>query len=300
MIRKIKKISILILLLFVQSDYLKADNKLESSFVYVEQLKLNYNSLNNETNTSNSNQLTNGFDPNNSDGKSYKSPTKAFLFSLAIPGLGQYYNGSRVKPFVFLGVEIISWTYHIKWHMNGNDITDEFEEFNRAHWSQDRYIDYLRWNYEGIDDDDLITAPEITHHLPDTRTQQYYEMTGKYDQFSWGWVDAIYNDSTWNDYNSSNPPPKIVSISTTPQSALREHYETRRDDANNMYDKARRMMYVAFLNRIVSAFEAMIASKKINKNIKTTEGFSTIKLDTQMKSYYSLYDTPVVTLKYKF
>jgi hypothetical protein len=299
MINKVK-IILLVVSLFVQADILKADEQLGSSFIYIEQLKLNYNSLNNETNFTSNNQSDNGYNSQKSEQQSYKSPTRAFLYSLAIPGLGQYYNGSRVKAFVFLGVEIISWTYHIKWHMDGNDITDEFEAFNRDHWSQSRYQDYLRWNYDGIDDDDLIIAPEITHHLPDTRTQQYYEITGKYDQFGWGWVDAIYNDSTLDEFSSSNPPPKIVSDSTRPLSALRELYETRRDNANNMYDRARRMMYVALINRVVSAFEAMIASKKINKNIKATEGFNSFKLDTHMKSYYSLYDTPVVTIKYKF
>lgn len=291
---------IIVFVITIQPRSLKAEKSLESSFIYIEQLKINYSILNYEISNLNESVEENTSDYIENDKQSYKSPTKAFLYSLAVPGLGQYYNGNSTKPFVFLGVEIISWVFYIKWHTDGNDITDEFEAFNRANWSQNRYEDYLRWNYNGIDDDELINAPEITHHLPDTRTQQYYEITGKYDQFGWGWVDAMLNDSTWDDYNSSNPPPKITSSSRSPQSALREYYESRRNDANNMYDRAQRMIYLTLLNRIVSAFEAMVVSKKINKNIRAINGFNAIKLDTDFKSYYSLYDTPSVTLKYIF
>jgi hypothetical protein len=34
----------------------------------------------------------------------------------------------------------------------------------------------------------------LSHHLPDKKTQQYYEMIGKYEQFRWGWDD--YSDAT--------------------------------------------------------------------------------------------------------
>ena len=79
---------------------------------------------------------------------------------------------------------------YAKCHGDGNDITDRYEAFNRTYWHDDRYATYLFWNY-GVTDDDLINSAETTHHLPDTRTQQYYEMTGKYDQFAWGWDDAV-------------------------------------------------------------------------------------------------------------
>lgn len=239
------------------------------------------------------------------DGHQTKSASKAFLLSLAVPGLGQYYNGSKIKPFIFLSIEATSWAYYFKWDGEGNDLTDDFEAFNRTNWSQQRYEDYLGWNYGGITDDDLIDASEVSHHLPDTRTQQYYEMTGKYDQFAWGWADADLDGSLWGDFNSSNPPPKITGSATAPYSDMRESYETMRNEANNSFNKARKMILVSLMNRVVSAFEAMIASNKINKKQEPKGEFSskqkpTLKFNAKLRSVYAKRDTPYVSFKYKF
>ncbi|MDH4155913.1 MAG: hypothetical protein OEW00_01375 [candidate division Zixibacteria bacterium] len=229
-----------------------------------------------------------------------KSPAKAFLLSLAIPGLGQYYYGSRVKPFIFIGIEISAWVLNIRLNNDGDDITAEFEAFNRAHWIRDNYEQkYLAWNYGGITDDDLIEAQEISHHLPDTRTQQYYEMTGKYDQFSWGWDDANVDGKTIDDYSAGDPPPKTSE--RVPYSTRRFWYEQRRDDANGKYDLAKKMIAVSMINHLVSAFEAYFATKKRNDRPadKDTE-FARIKVRAELKTQYSRYDTPFLKLTYKF
>ena len=35
-----------------------------------------------------------------------KSPGRAFFYSLAVPGLGQYYYGSKVKPLLLLSAQV--------------------------------------------------------------------------------------------------------------------------------------------------------------------------------------------------
>lgn len=231
-------------------------------------------------------------------GHSLKSPGKAFFLSLAIPGLGQYYYGSRTKPVLFLATEVLCWSMNIKYNNDGDDITAEFEAFNREHWSRDSYEQYLLWTYGASDDDD-IDAQEINHHLPDTDTQQYYEMTGKYDQFSWGWDDAVLNETTLSDYSSVDPPPKLPG--NIPYSSRRFAYEQRRHDANNKYDTADKMIMAAMLNHLISAFEAYFMTKKYNDNLASDDtGFSRLRLQTQLKSVYSSYDTPYVKLTLKF
>ncbi|UCE23138.1 MAG: hypothetical protein JSU74_07465 [Candidatus Zixiibacteriota bacterium] len=237
------------------------------------------------------------------DGRKRKSPGKAFLLSLAVPGLGQYYYGSKVKPFIFLGAEVASWVMYFNWHGEGDDITTEFEAFNREHWSRDRYEQqYLLWTYGVTDDDSLPPAtPGITHNLPDTRTQQYYEMTGKYDQFAWGWDDAVLGGNVLDDYSATDPPPIIVGDAGTPSSANRLHYETRRNDANNAYDKATRMIFVSMANRLISAFEALFTTKSINRNLQRSGGsFGKVKVSAKLKSFYTKRDTPYLTVTYKF
>jgi len=250
-----------------------------------------------------------------------KSPGKAFFYSLAVPGLGQYYYGSKVKPVLFLSAEVASWIFYFKWHGQGDDLTDEYEAFNRAHWFQKRYEDQLRWTYDeeirdaydldpmadldtiAIDDKD-IDVGEMTHDLPDERSQQYYEMTGKYDQFVWGWDDAELNgDTLYGDvyYDSAHAPPTIKDEASTPHSDNRDEYEGMRNDANNKYDRATRMIFVSIANRLISAFEAYFVTKSRNNKIKRdTWDLTRLKVRTSLKSYHSYGDTPFVTFAYRF
>lgn len=239
------------------------------------------------------------------EGFKKKSPGKAFALSLLVPGLGQYYNGSKIKPALFLSAEIAAWVMYFKFDGEGNDLTDEFEAFNRAHWSETDYSDFLFGTY-GVGDDDSVSNEhiEINHHLPDTKTQQYYEMTGKYNQFSWGWDDALLNDSTLADYlNGGGGPPPVNDAQNIPYSGRRLAYEDMRNEANNKFDTARRMVYISILNRLVSGFEAMMASKKHNRGKENqTDGnfLSRVRIEPKFKSYNESLDTPYISCKVRF
>ena len=159
------------------------------------------------------------------------SPGKAFAMSLLVPGLGQYYNGSKIKAAGFFALDLTSWVLHFKYRSDGNKLTDKFELFQQTHWSRDRYRDYLLGAYDKGDDDSIFQT-EVSHHLPKTPTQQYYEMTGKYDQFAWGWDDARVNDSSLIDFGSTVRP--VIGRHT--KTAHRFEYETMRNDANLKFD----------------------------------------------------------------
>lgn len=235
----------------------------------------------------------------------YKSPGKALVYSLAVPGLGQYYYGSKTKAAFFLGTEITAWTLYFIWHADGEDLTDEFEAFNREHWHESRYVEYIQMAYGELytDDEDIPDNINdgIIHHLPDTRTQQYYEMTGKYDQFAWGWEDAVLDGDSLGDFTSSDPPPKIVNEETAPYSSLRFIYEDMRDDANKKFDNANKMIVVSIVNRLISGFEAYFMTKHRNKqNGANNNFFSRVDIDARMKSYYAVNDTPFLKMTFKF
>ncbi len=77
----------------------------------------------------------------------------------------------------------------------GKTDLSECYEFADAHWSKDEYTQWLIDSL-GITSDTMRYFDPVkqewtylTHHLPDTKTQQYYEMIGEYDQFRWGWDD---------------------------------------------------------------------------------------------------------------
>ena len=240
----------------------------------------------------------------NSEGEksySYKSPGKAFALSVLVPGLGQYYYGSRVKPWLFFGAEVTAWVLYFKWDGDYNDLITQFEAFQRAHWSRDDYRTYLEAAY-GESDDDSIDATEISHHLPDTETGQYFEMTGKYDQFAWGWDDALRDGKPLDSFLTAGDGLRIVGSSTTPYSANRIAYVDMRDDANKKYDQARAMILVSLANRLISGFEAFLTTKSRNKNAHGKGGpeFSVVDFRASMRSYNSPSDTPYLTATVRF
>ena len=299
--------AVLPLVVLVFTAVVSASSSPGSSVFDIEQMKIRFNTASQPLYDSEVLSLSEEFatekPPVYESGRGYKSPTKAFFLSLAVPGLGQYYYGSRVKPFVFLGAEVAAWVFYFNWHGEGDDITAEFQAFNKAHWSREDYEDkYLLWVFGVTSDTELPTGTRgITHHLPDDFTQQFYEMTGKYNQFSWGWDDAVLDGRDLDSYSMSDPPDTVLGAETVPFSANRLHYETRRNDANNAYDRATRMIFVSMANRLISAFEALFTTRSNNRKLRAYDGeFGRIKVRTSLKSYYAKSDTPFITVTCKF
>jgi len=218
-----------------------------------------------------------------------KSPFRAFVYSAIIPGAGQYYNGSKVKAMVFFGIEALTWTGHIVYHGKGEDKTTEFENFADIHWSENRYGDFLFSNWQVRDDDSVLDAygnSLFTHHLPDTKTQQYYEMIGKYDQFVFG----------WDDVDTVATPPTRENI-TEAYSANRMHYEDMRHKANQMFDRATASLIATMANHLISGVEAALAAKSHNKKVKPlTDRLSFRAVTAEINDNHF----PMLTMTYRF
>jgi len=220
-----------------------------------------------------------------------KSPLRAFMYSLLVPGAGQVYTGSKLKAAAFLGLEALAWTGYFVYHAKGNENTDVYEAFADQHWSEDRYSDFLEDNFANHprDDDsafDNSGNPYFTHHLPDTKTQQYYEMIGKYNQFVFG----------WDDVDTIATPPLLQNIPVA-QSANRQHYEDLRDDANRMYGRATASLIVMMSNHIISGVEAALAARNHNKKAETSAQKLTVRAVTARvdDTYF-----PMLTATYSF
>jgi hypothetical protein len=213
----------------------------------------------------------------------YKSPKKAFLYSLIIPGLGQRYAGSGIiKQLGFLGIEGALWGFHFKYRSDGNKKTDEFQAWADKYWTEgDSTIteSYRGWMY--LHDDTEGVTIGYDHILPSTKTQQYYEMIGKYDQFRGGW------DDYWG--------PDSLLYDTVP-SPHRAQYLDMRKKANDLLDKADKFIIYALVNHLVSAIDAAIDARRHNRN-QSGDNWS---LDTVMKYYSATEEIPVVRFSYRF
>jgi hypothetical protein len=156
---------------------------------------------------------------------SRKKPGLAVLFSVAVPGAGQAYAGSWIKAAAFLAVDVAAWVGYAHFQNKGHDWEDQFHAYADARWSKERW--------ESLYDPEHDPS---THGLPDTKTQQYYEMIGKYDQFMKG----------WDDWQAGGPD-------LTPH---RDFYETMRDNSNKEFINAARCAWITIGGRVVSAFDA--------------------------------------------
>lgn len=183
-----------------------------------------------------------------------KSLKRAFLYSLIIPGSGEFYAGSKIKAAIFFGLDVTLWALYSNYHGKGKDKEDEYQTFADQSWSKDEYFQWLAdslYKVPYVDSDTGAYWDQekqewtyLSHHLPDTKTQQYYEMIGKYEQFRWGWVD-------YDDY--------------TKFSITRDVYLGMRRDSNDLLNKAKYSAMISLANHILSAFDAAISVKKYNK-----------------------------------
>ncbi len=82
-----------------------------------------------------------------------KSPWLGALFSLIIPGAGEFYAESYWKAGIFVALEAAVITTAVVYDRKGNDATDAFEKFadnvtSTRGWSAVRYAEWLNSNYQ--------------------------------------------------------------------------------------------------------------------------------------------------------
>ncbi len=170
-------------------------------------------------------------------GNSQKSPITAVILSGIIPGLGQWYAGDKIKALGFATTEAALWFGRSRFIDKGDEIKQEFRTYADQFWSDS---DYFNWA-------GTVDISKYSHVLPDTKTQQYYEMIGKYNQFVAGWPDS-----------EGNPD----------QSEMRLRYMAQHHESNKNYKNADKLVQILVLNRVISAFDAAFSIHRNNKQLR--------------------------------
>ncbi len=218
----------------------------------------------------------------------YKSPKRAFIYSLIIPGWGQKYAGSHIaKPIFFVLAEASAWGFQFKYRKDGNNQTDVFQAFASQYWHEWDSTTTTGQSYRNWILDTLLETYDdtgFTHQLPNSRTQQYYEMIGKYDQFRGGWEDY------WTNRAKFDSTDKYVS-------PRRTQYLTMRQKANDLLNKADRFVLLSMLNHLFSAFDAAISASRHNRN---QSGDNWMSIRAEMKKYSATEEIPIIRLSCKF
>jgi hypothetical protein len=225
--------------------------------------------------------------------RSRKSPMLAGLFSLLIPGAGELYAGEYLKAAIFLAVEAAVITTAIVYDRKGDNKTNEFENYADREWNVVKYAEWLNEYRDGniailndpglqpwerVNWDELNAAERsFSHKLPRHGDQQYYELIGKYPQYSPGWREFDPADS---DYH--NVPPQFL------------YYSGMRGKANDYYNVASKAVIGIYLNHFLSILDAVWSTAQYNKQISMS--FRTENLQLAEKSEL----IPVLHLKYSF
>jgi hypothetical protein len=220
----------------------------------------------------------------------HKSVSKAFVYSFFVPGLGEYYSGSRLKAGVFFALDILSWSQYLVSHKSGTDKESDFQLFADEHWLVDRYIAMLVEDHNT--DTDTVKIDGFTHQLGTEKDQQYYEKVGKWDQFAAGWDDAVWN----GEYRQVRVDQNTVVDLKVYESAKRQQYLELRDDSNNKFKVARTWAMLSVANHVLSALDAAITAKRFNKKTST---FSQVNVKARLADYEGE-KIPVIRLTYKF
>jgi hypothetical protein len=214
---------------------------------------------------------------------SKKSPMLGGLFSLVLPGAGEFYSGSYLKAGIFFVIEAAVITTAVIYNNKGNQQTNDFQNYADQNWS---VVKYAQWM---VDHKDILGLPDnltysdiivntnpglppwqqvdfgklnfyesevgsngygFTHQLPLHGEQQYYELIGKYHQYSPGWAQFDPADN-----NPHDVPAQMVS------------YSIMRGDANTYYNHAETAVIGIYLNHFLSALDGIWSAIRFNNDI---------------------------------
>jgi TM2 domain-containing membrane protein YozV len=222
-----------------------------------------------------------------------KSPMLAGVLSLFIPGAGEVYAGEYLKAAIFVAVEAAFITTAVIYDNKGDDKTTEFEGYADQEWSVVKYAEWLNEYRDGsinispdqnlkpwerVNWDELNSAESgFSHKLPPYGDQQYYELIGKYPQYSPGWREF---DPADGDYH--NVPPQFM------------FYSGMRGKANDYYNVATKAVIGIYINHFLSALDAVWSTAQYNKQLAVSVRAENVRFADINELI------PVINLKYSF
>lgn len=230
------------------------------------------------------------------DNEQHQNPFYNSLFSLVIPGTGQYHSERYTKAAIFFGAEVALIAYAILSDNNGNKKTEEFERYAEDHWSAEQYARWIEAHGKADYGPTSVTFTEtdfaairnnhdfskineweqgshsegFSHQLPKFREQQYYELIGKYRQFKFGW-DQYPLDGQGIPVSDNKQYDNLLSAD-----AQITNYATERARANDYYYAASFAVSVLVINHVISALDAYLSTKSFNKEISASLGMKPV------------------------
>jgi hypothetical protein len=227
--------------------------------------------------------------------QSKKSPLLAGLMSLILPGAGEFYTGSYINSAIFLALEAGLIAVAVIYENKGDAKTKEFENYadnvtENSGWSVVRYAQWINQHkgkniqinpnpnlkpWERVNWNELNAIereiPGFSHTLARHGEQQYYEMIGKYHQFSPGW---------WDFRGGSN------NFEISPSYA---YYSGLRGEANDLYNISTKAIVGIYINHFLSALDAVWSAVSFNKNLNLQVRMDAVQIADNYQTFPTLY-----------
>jgi hypothetical protein len=121
-----------------------------------------------------------------------------------------------------------------------------------------------------------------THRLPHYGEQQYFELIGKYDEFSRGWDDADLRLINSSDLPLKNNSQRFID------------YQRMRAESNHSYSAASSWVSVAVITHVISALDAYWSATRYNSALRAE-----VKMRFQ-PTEFGLVPVTEATVKYTF
>lgn len=200
-----------------------------------------------------------------------RNPVVAGLLSAAVPGAGQFYNGSRAG-YLFVGVEAAAWLARFSLRDTGLNKKDQYRAYAGdpsqagSHWTWARYRDpaFEDCPPGGHSDNDGNDSLLVDMYRNDR--DSYFEAIATQKSYACGW------DS-----------PASLNV-----------YRDLRSDSDRFMSRARTATMIVFVNHLVSAVHAARGAAKHNARLKDHA-----RLDVRW-SFDPLHDSASLTLSRRF
>jgi len=259
-------------------------------------------------------------------GAKTKSTKRAFLYSLILPGAGEFYAESKLKAAAFLGLEALFWVGYFNYDGKGDDKKTQYRALADSGWDANKYRDYLIGEFfEDLDDfyvvdgDTIWTSSAIGVYTIDSLRAD----TARYLSFRAN--DPIIYSLEESLRTASRSAPDFgfthhsVGISqdefyenigkydqfsygwggseSSPLPAIRALYLGWRNDANGFYDKAKWAVAASLANHVLSAIDAALTVKRFNrKQDRFSEASLRIRMVAELEG---ISPRAVLTLKFQ-
>ena len=224
-------------------------------------------------------------------------PARPMLYSLILPGAGQWYNKSPAwKIGLFAGIEAASIFSGLQWKKKAEDIRLQYEIFADQNWDLETWVfntlntpigNYADVHINGTHKLTLVLSGSLavqygnyvssdslennahwvyTNEVSVLRDRDFYENIGKYDQFVGGWIDCygLANNQLWFEVEKDVGDSTEIIISTP----NKEDYVNQRGRSNGYLNMAKYAVSAVMFNHVISALEAVWSTQIRNRTKK--------------------------------